>query len=632
MSDQVAPPADPRAAIDAALKAEDRPGARRLATAYWRDNSNSSVARYLLARLEQFWPADRVVEHRVAFLRSYTVEPVLPLLQATAALAGCRLVPWVGEFNAYGQEILSPQSGLYAHNPDTVVMAVQTRDISPSLWFDFAGLSDDTVAEEVTAAAARLGKLVEALRGRTSAHIIVHGLEPPLHPNDGLLGQRRRLTQAEAIAAANRALRERLAGLPDVHLLDFDALQARHGRERFYSAKKWAAAKLPLSVEALGWLAAEWWRHLSMLALPQAKVLVLDLDNTLWGGTIGEDGMTGIALSDEHPGVFHKDLQRAILDVARRGVILAIASKNNLDDAMQVLNEHPDMLLRREHFAAMRVNWDAKSTNLASMAAELNLGLESFVFLDDNPVERDAVRRSLPEVIVPELGRDPSTYAGVLRDLPALERLQTSAEDAERTRYYVEQRARREVETSAESVEDFLASLEVQAEITPIDAMSLGRAAQLTQKTNQLNLTTRRFSEAQLAERLATPGWNGYVLRASDRFGDNGIVGVALTHSGDEICEVDALLLSCRVIGRQIETAFLSFLAATARAGGQTTLRGWYIPTAKNAPARGIYEQAGFTRLEARDGAELWHVDVTATDIRRPEWLALRTPSTASGS
>jgi FkbH-like protein len=619
---------EPRAAIDAALAAEDFHAARELAGALWRDNANASAARFLTGRLEKFWPAERIVEHRVAFLRSFTVEPVMPLLQAQAVLDGCRLVPWVGEFNAYGQEILNPVSGLYAHRPDTVILAIQTRDIAPGLWAGFADLSDQDVAEEIELAAARLAGLVASLRSNTTANIIVHGLEPPLRPVEGLLDARRPLGQADAIAAVNRRLREGVGGQANVYFLDYGELQARHGRARFVSEKKWATARLPLSVEALSWLAQEWWRYLSLLALPQAKVLALDLDNTLWGGTIGEDGMAGIRLSDEYPGVFHRNLQRAVLDIARRGVLIVLVSKNNPQDALQVIDEHPGMLIRRRHIAAMRIDWEPKAANLVAIARELNLGLDSFVFLDDNPVERDAVRRSLPEVTVPEIGDDASAYANILRSLPGLERLDASAEDAERTRYYADERQRRDLQGSAESLEGFLASLDIKVEIAPIDAMSLARAAQLTQKTNQLNLTTRRYTEAQLSEQLATPGWSGYVLRSADRFGDNGVVGVAIIQAGEGASHIDTLLLSCRVIGRQIETAFLAFLAESARASGRGSLRGWFLPTAKNAPARDIYRQAGLTCVEKRGDDELWTLDLMERAVVVPEWIVVQ----ASGS
>lgn len=620
--------ADPRAKIETALGRGDLVSARASAKAYWSGNTNASVARFLTGNLERLWPPARIVEHRLAVLRSFTVEPVVPLLQAEAALAGCRIAPWIGEFNAYGQEILDPNSGLYAHQPDTVIVAVQTRDVAPRLWSGFATLPDEAVRSEVETAVESLAGLVERLRERTSARILVHTLEPPLQPDQGLLDHSRPMGQVDAIAAINRGLRDRLSQQPSVHLLDYAELQARHGRTRFVSEKKWATAKLPLTVEALAWLAQEWWRYLSLFVLPQAKILALDLDNTLWGGTVGEDGLAGLKLSDEYPGVFFKNLQRAVLDAAQRGILIALVSKNNSADALQVIDEHPDMLIRRHHIAAMRIDWEPKASNLAAIARELNLGLESFVFVDDNPVEREAVRRSLPEVTVLELGEDPSTYAPLLRALPALERLDASAEDGERTRYYAEERERRDLMSQTESLEGFLASLDIRVEVAPIDEMSLARAAQLTMKTNQLNTTTRRYSEAQLRDRLATPDWAGYVLRAADRFGDNGIVGVALVETVGEVHQVDTFLLSCRVIGRQIETAFLSVLADEAARGGSRLMQGWFLPTAKNMPARAIYEQAGFTHHETTEAGELWGLDLSAASLAAPVWIAVTAPTT----
>jgi FkbH-like protein len=625
-ADQAAPP-DPRGEIDAALDAGEGDAgalgeARELARAYWRGAPNALTARFLLTRVERLW-GDQLADHRVAVLRSFTVEPVMPLLEAEAALWGRRLVPWIGEFNAYGQEILDPSSGLYAHRPDTVILAVQTRDVAPELWSGFTGLSDDAVDEVVAAVAARLGDLVAQLRARTSANILVHGLAPPPTPAEGLLGARRKTTQAEAVAAVNRALRARFSDMASVHLLDMDELQARHGRARFHSEKKWVTTKLPFTIEGMSWMAQAWWRWLAVFALPQAKVLALDLDNTLWGGVVGEDGLAGLKLGDEHPGAYFKDLQRVVLDIARRGVLLVLVSKNNLDDAMKVFDEHPEMLLKREHLAAMRVNWAPKPANLAALADELNLGLESFVFLDDNPVERAAVRRALPQVIVPEIGADPSTYAEVLRGIPQLERLSLSAEDAGRTRMYAQERERRDLEAAAGSLEDFLASLDIRVEIAPIDAMSLARASQLTVKTNQLNMTTRRYNEAQLAERLADPAWAGFVLRASDRFGDNGVVGVALLQGDGDTCRIDSFLMSCRVIGRGIETAFLARLAHEARGRGQAKLQGWFLPSPKNAPARDIYRQAGLRLVEAGEAGDLWGLDLADEDIAVPSWIAL---------
>lgn len=612
-----------RSLIDEQLEEGDYAGARVSARRYWEASPDASVARFIKSRTERLWHGQAIRTRRLAVLRSFTLEPVLPLLQAEAALAGIRLDAWIGDFNAYGQEILDPASPLYAHQPEAVILAVQTRDIAPKLWSNFVGLSEDQVRSEIETAAGALLDLLRQLRAASPASIIAHGLERPLHVSRGLLDLRSGVGQADAISQINLRLREWCANQSDVYFLDYDELQARHGRLRFIDEKKWATAKLPLSASAVGWLAAEWWRYLGALFLPAAKVLVLDLDNTLWGGIVGEDGLEGIKLNDEYSGVFFKHFQRVVLDLAERGVILAIASKNNPADALQVLNEHPDMLVRGDKFAAMRINWDPKVASLASIADELNLGLDSFIFVDDNPAECEAVRRALPQVEVIELPTDPSTYADLLRRTPRLERMSVTSEDAERGRYYSDERHRRELESSVDTLEDFLNSLRIEIEIAPIDTMALARSAQLTQKTNQLNTTTRRYSEAQLAEQLRQPSWKGYALRASDRFGDNGLVGVALLNNQGELCEIDTFLMSCRVIGRGIETAFLHRLAELARNEGARELAGWFIPTAKNAPAAQIYARAGFLLRENRDGSERWGIDLK-DELSAPHWISIR--------
>ena len=617
-----------RAEIEALIRDGNPTGGLVEARRLWSAGADAGLARFLKRHAEAFWAPRPLREHRVAVLRSFTVEPMMPFLEAEAALAGCRLVTWVGAFNAYAQEILAPDSPLFAHRPDTIVLAIQTRDVAPDLWDRFGELSPDAVQDEIDRAATQLIGLLQALRKATSANILCHGLERPLDPSEGFLDLNRPVSQADAVDAVNRRLRSWCSAEAGVYVLDYDGLIGRHGRERWFDEKKFASTKLPLSLGAVGWLAAAWWRHIAVFALPPAKVLALDIDNTLWGGVIGEDGAQGIQIGSEAPGLFYRAFQQAVLDIARRGVLIVLASKNNETDALEVVETHPEMLIRRRHLAGWRINWEPKPANLASLAQELNLGLDSFVFVDDNPAECEAVRQALPEVDVIELPRDPSAYARVLRQIPRLERLSVSNEDAERTRYYVDDRRRRELQTTAVSLEGFLESLEIEIAVEPISGATLARAAQLTQKTNQLNMTTRRYTEAELDRRLQERAWSGYVLRARDRFGDNGIVGLAIVQDGGEVCEIDSFLLSCRIIGRGIETAFLDRLAQEARRRGARRLEGRFLPTPKNPPAKRIYELAGFAlEHEEEEGAQLWSLPLTENAIASPSWIRWAGPA-----
>jgi FkbH-like protein len=380
---------------------------------------------------------------------------------------------------------------------------------------------------------------------------------------------------------------------------------------------------MPFSTDALGPMSVAWWRILAPLTTRQAKVLVVDLDNTLWGGVLGEDGVHGIQIGNDFPGVFYRSLQRTILDLSQRGIVLAISSKNNEPEALEALANHPGMLLRPQHFSSTRINWRPKAESIVEIAAELNVGVDAIAFLDDNPAEREAVRSMLPQVQVIELPADPARYSETVREFNGFERLTLSSEDSRRARYYLEEHQRRAEQAAAGTLEDFLHSLEIVVKMSPVDAASLGRAAQLTQKTNQFNLTTKRYTEADLSALLRTADWAIYTLSAQDRFGDNGIVGIAIMKcAANGPAEIDSLLLSCRVIGRGIERAFLALLAKAALAAGSRTMEGWFLPTAKNAPAANLYSDSGFECIEeGSNGSRRWKADLRSAQFAIPAWI-----------
>jgi FkbH-like protein len=451
----------------------------------------------------------------------------------------------------------------------------------------------------------------------------VHNLEEPVRPSAGLLDAQLESGQSAAIQQINQELRRVAGEHRGVYLLDYDGLVARHGRLRWRDDRKWLIARMPIAAEQLIQLSREWMRFLVPLTGKIAKALVVDLDNTLWGGVIGEDGMQGIKLSAEYPGAAFQALQRVMLDLARRGILLAVCSKNNLEDAMEALESHPGMLLRPKNFAAMRINWNDKAQNLREIAAELNIGIDSLAFMDDNPVEREQVRAALPDVTVIEMPDDPLAYVTVLRECMAFERLTLSAEDQHRTSFYVAERERSQAEQAFQTKEDFYRYLVQEAEIAPVLPATLARISQLTQKTNQFNLTTRRYSEPQIEEMAAKPEWQVLSIRVRDRFGDHGLVGVAITRDEKDACEIDTLLLSCRVIGRTVETALLSYLAQAAAARGRQRLSGKFLPTKKNAPAKEFYAQHGFQLCTQNGDGSLWELDLKQHSIAFPEWIKL---------
>jgi len=611
--------------IDQFIAADSAPKASVHLAQLWRLNAGPSTAGYVVSRCKQLRESLSLVPCRMFILRSFTVEPLVPLLRAASFLGGIDVEVQLGDFNNYSPEVLDPISRLYRFKADLVILAIQTRDIAPDLWGRYANLSKAEAEAEVERIVDHFRNLVRVFRSHSPAHLVVHTLETPVLPSHGILDSQRNAGQVEMIGQINRELRLLARDYTGVHILDYDALIARHGRTRWYDERKWLTMRMPITANSLIHLSNEWLRFIHPILGKICKVLVTDMDGTLWGGVIGEDGIEGIELGPDYPGAGYQSLQRALLDLSQRGIILAACSKNNLTDVMEVLENHPGMLLHAEHFAALRINWDDKAHNLREIAAELNVGIDSLAFLDDNPVERERVLAELPEVTVIELPDDPMSYALALRNTSCFERLVLSTEDRERGGYYAEQHQRIELEHSVSSLEDFYRSLQQEVEIALVTQETLARLAQLTQKTNQFNLTTKRYNEQQMVEMAASQRWNIYSVRVKDRFGDNGLVGVCITRdAGDNVCDIDSFLLSCRVIGRTIETAMLSFLCEQARARDMRELGGCFVPTTRNTPTKDFYPKHGFLLREDTENGSLWSLELQDHEIKCPEWIRLK--------
>jgi FkbH-like protein len=589
----------------------------------WRVRPTPATASYITSRCELLRHHLPLIKWRLGLLRSFTAEPLVPILRAVSFLSGIDLTIQLGDFNAYTQEILNPASWLYSFGPDGVILAVQTRDVAPELSDRYASPNTSDVSGVVRRVVDGFEGWMKTFRSHSKAPLLVHTLEVPLFPSQGILDTQIDGGQVAAVQQINWELRRLASAHHDIYLLDYDGLVAGHGRKLWHDERKWLSVRLPLAANALLPMVQEWMKFLHPLTGKICKVLVVDLDNTLWGGVIGEDGAEGISLGIEYPGSAYQALQSAILDLYHRGILLAVCSKNNRKDAMEVLEQHPRMLLRPHHFAALKINWNDKPQNLREIATELNLGLESLAFLDDNQAELARVSTELPQVFLIPLPNDPMDYAATLRQAPVFERLKLSDEDRMRGQYYTQQHERVEMEQQAVSVDAFYRSLKQEVEIMSLNLSILARAAQLTQRTNQFNATTRRYSEQQLAEIAATPNCWTYAARVKDRFGDQGLVGLAIVRETGQVWKLDTFLLSCRVIGRTIETVLLSFLVDRARGRGVTRLEGWFFPTKKNGPARDLYPTHGFQRLEEQDGNTLWHLDLRHANIACPEWVQL---------
>lgn len=609
-----------RAAIEELVASRSADAAPHLA-AYWRQHRSPAAAHFVVGAFEALLPQLHLIECRVTILRSFTVEPLIPLLRAAAFSAGIRLHVQISDFNVYAQQILEPESKLYRSKPDVVILALHTADVAPQLWRSYSGLLPEQRAEIMAGVTDQFRNCIEAFRSHCEADLIVHNLQLPTVPSRGLLEAQSLDGQQDAVVDINRCLRRIASEHPGVHILDYDGLIARHGRFDWCDDSKHFAMALPIAPAHMIDLCEEWMRFLHPITGRIAKAVVVDLDNTLWGGILGEDGASGIQIGPEYPGALYREVQRALLDLRDRGIVLAVASKNDPQEAMEVLATHPGMLLRPHHFSAFRLGWQEKSQSLREIAAELNIGVDALAFVDDNPVERERMAAALPAVTVIDLPSEPVGFAEALRACPAFERLRVSEEDLRRARYYDDQKRRDELQRASKSPEEFLASLKQVVEIRPVSTSNISRVAQLTQKTNQFNLTTLRYTEQQIAAIASRADAEVLAMRVQDIYNDNGIVGVAILRHHDSICEIDTFLLSCRVIGRTVESALLAFVCERARERGAATLSGKFVPTKKNAPAADFYPRHGFALAAQRNGECSYSFDLSRGDVICPEWI-----------
>lgn len=565
---------------------------------------------------------------RVALLASFTVEPLVSFLAVEAARKGFRAEVYVAPFNSVAQELLDPGSGCARHRPDIVFIAQLLEDLAPAIVEGFLELRAADVEAAIGQAVADVWEPIARFRSSSSAVCVVSNFAQRAFPLLGIHEAEAGATQTAAIRRLNAALASRLAGEAGVHVLDFDRVCADVGYRRWRNDTGWYLGRAALAAETLIELARVAGAFLRATLAAPRKCLVVDLDDTLWGGVLGEVGPEGIALGSDYPGNAYRDFQKALLDLRRQGVLLAVASKNDHDDAMRALREHPEMVLRPEHFAALRVNWRTKPENLIEIASELNLSLDSLVFFDDNPAERALMRERLPQVETLEVPGDPFGYARKLLESRCFDKVSLTAEDLERGDMYRAQRERRELESSAGDLTAFYRRLEMVAEIEPLCDLSFQRVHDLLQKTNQFNLTTRRHPQAALRAFAEDPDTEVWTLRLRDRFGDNGLVGVAIVRSGKETAVVDTFLLSCRVIGRTVETALLANVAERARRRGLRRLIGVTRRTEKNAPFLDFYARHGFREIETVDPEKRWALDLAAIPFAHPDYIRL--PSVAA--
>jgi FkbH-like protein len=563
---------------------------------------------------------DRPEQVRLALLSSCTVDQLLPGIRVAALRRNIPLDIYLPDYGQFRQELLSPESNLAKFRPQAILFAIDARS--------FVG--GDLIEDPNEAEAHLSGRLNDVVALWRVAHErfeaqVVQQTFLPVFPN--LMGGAEHRLPGSPAAMLNRAnarLRT-LSSQESVDLLDLEVRVQRDGIDAWHSVALWNRAKqdvTPAAAPMYGELAA---RVLAARRGHSAKCLVLDLDNTIWGGVVGDDGLDGISLGEgSAEGEAFLEFQRFAKSLSKRGVILAVCSKNDEANALEAFEKHPEMILRRADIASFCVNWDDKATNLRRIAAELNIGPEALVFVDDNPFERNIVRRELPVVHVPELPEDPGLYGATISDAGYFEALEITQEDLGRVASYQAMRTLKQDELATTDIESYLASLDMRLLWGRFDAISQKRITQLINKTNQFNLTTRRYTEAEVAGIIANSDCVGLHLRLVDRYADHGIIAVLIGRRDSEAhLEMDSWLMSCRVLGRGVEKATLSILLKEARRLGLKTIVGRYYKTAKNGMVRDLYASLGFRAVAAsspENEMTLWELDASTARVEVPNF------------
>lgn len=550
---------------------------------------------------------------RVALVGTSTLDQLGQLLPLAGIAADLDLTMHVGQFAQYESQILDSGSELYAFRPDAIVLAPDASATAIS------ALSMDP-ADEIDRELERWTSTWEAVRRSTGAPVLQLNFVPPsaraLGSLDGVVVGGRRAMYLEL----NRRLALAAHAEAGLHIVDAFAVAADFGLQRWREDRYWFHAKQAVSLAALPLLATEIVSVLRAVRGGARKCIVVDLDNTLWEGVVGEVGAQGISLSGTAVGEAHLALQQHLRDLRQRGVLLAVCSKNDDDAARSPFLQRDDMLLGLDDFVSFQANWAPKPENLRRIAAELDLGLNSFAFVDDNPAEREFVRQELPEVDVIELPADPSAYAATLAAYRGFDVVTLSPEDLTRTSSYRARAEARHVSEHAASVEDFLMNMAMEADVRRIDDITLDRAYQLVHKTNQWNLTTRRHPIETLRQMVHASTTVAFTARLVDRLADHGIVGVLIATRRDEALDIDTFLLSCRVIGRTLEHTMLDALCdAAEKLDGVTAVTGTYRRTARNGSVSNVFAQLGFQLVEDTPDESTWLLDLRShTRPRNP--------------
>jgi len=552
---------------------------------------------------------------KVAILSSFTLNGLNEILHVKCSELGIRYQSYLAGYNQYNQEFLNSQSDFYKFSPDVTFLVLDIRNfLGDNFHFPY-NLSDDERKSLVKEKIHHLENIIQNFEKNSNSKLVITNFNIPSYSPNGIIESKSVFGFHEMIEEINKLLRNISKNNNWVYIYDFNQFISKYGEKNVFDYRQFHVGDIQIALNFVPHFGDELMGFIKPITGTNRKCIVLDLDNTIWGGIVGEDGFEGIQLDHTSNGKAFVDFQKELLSLWNQGVILAINSKNNFDDAMKVIREHPNMILREKNFASIQINWNDKAHNIKQIADEINIGLNSIVFFDDDKLNRERIRQEFPDVLTVELPDDPSQFSTILKDLNDFNVLQRTDEDVKRGQMYAQQRERKKLENSISSLDDFLQQLDIKVKMKKSNEFLIPRISQLTLKTNQFNLTTKRYQEEEIRTLANDKKFIVGCAQVLDKFGDNGITNVYIINKEDKTWIIDTFLLSCRVMGRGVEDAILSEILKDAKQNGISQIKAEFIPTQKNMPAENFLSDNGFKK----DGS-FWIYNLN-NEIKSPNHL-----------
>ena len=573
---------------------------------------------YYINQAKIIKPENHQKKIRIAFVGSFSLNGFEETIQVQCNDEKINCITYNSPYNQFTQEILNENSNLYKFKPDIIFLLIDNRIILENSFYFSNINSENKNKKYVDEKINEIKNLIEVFTQKSQSKIIIANFVIPTYTPLGIYESKIEYGIKEIILDLNKKLKELSRNIDSCYVYDFNSFVTKFGEKNILDYKKMNYGDIKINFDIIPHLIYDFLGYVKPILGSNKKCLVLDLDNTLWGNIIGEDGIEGIKIGPYPEGRSFVEFQKVIKALSENGIILAINSKNNQKDAMKAINEHPHMILREKDFSCIKINWNDKISNMREIAKDLNIGLDSIVFFDDDPINRELLRMSMPEVNTIELPKDPSSYAQILRNLNDFNILKITKDDVQRKIMYAQEQNRQKLESSTENLNEYLKKLDIKIKIKLDNEFSISRISQLILKTNQFNLTTKRYQEEEIKEFVEDKTMIVGCSEVDDKFGENGITNVFIIKTKSNEWIIDTFLLSCRIMGRGIEEGIIGKILEIAKNKGIEKITATFIPTEKNKPAENFLKNYGFKREQ-----ENW-VFLLKNKINIPDYLQVK--------